>query len=33
MLVGQGARQWARENGIEEVDDDFLKTGLFICYS
>lgn len=27
MLVGNGARLWARENGIEEVDDEFLKTG------
>lgn len=28
MLVGQGARQWAREKGIDEVDDEFLKTGI-----
>ena len=27
MLVGEGAKLWARENNIEEVDDDFLKTG------
>ena len=26
MLVGDGARQWARENNIEEVGDDSLKT-------
>ena len=27
MLVGNGARIWAREKGLEEVDDEFLKTG------
>jgi taspase (threonine aspartase 1) len=26
MLVAEGARQWAHENHIEEVDDDCLKT-------
>jgi len=28
MLVGAGARIWAREHNITEVSDDFLKTGL-----
>jgi len=27
MLVGEGARIWAREHNLEEVTDDFLKTG------
>ena len=27
MLVGEGAKQWAIENKLEEVDDDFHKTG------
>jgi isoaspartyl peptidase/L-asparaginase-like protein (Ntn-hydrolase superfamily) len=26
MLVGDGAKKWAREHNIEEVDDDALKT-------
>ena len=29
MLVGDGAKLWARNNNIEEVGDDFLKTGAF----
>jgi hypothetical protein len=28
MLVGEGALIWARENKIEEVTTDYLKTGL-----
>ena len=32
MLVGDGAKLWARNNNIEEVSDDFLKTGVFIIY-
>ena len=27
MLVGDGARKWARDRNIEEVEDDYLKTG------
>ena len=26
MLVGEGARKWAREHNIEEIDEDLLKT-------
>lgn len=29
MLVGEGARIWAREQNLEEVTDDYLKTGNF----
>ena len=30
MLAGDGARKWAREHNIEEVDDDALKTESII---
>lgn len=30
MLVGEGARQWANENNIEQVDDEFHKTELMV---
>ena len=28
MLVGEGAKLWAIDNNLEEVDDDFHKTGI-----
>lgn len=27
MLVGEGAKLWAIDNKLEEVDDNFHKTG------
>ena len=30
MLAGDGARKWAREHSIKEVDDDALKTESII---
>ena len=27
MLVGEGAKQWAKENGIQTVDNNLLITG------
>ncbi len=27
MLVGEGAKIWAKEHNIKTVDDDYLKTG------
>lgn len=30
MLVGEGARQWAIENNLEQVDDEFHKTELMV---
>ncbi len=29
MLVGEGARQWAVSKNLEEVDDNYHKTGIF----
>lgn len=33
MLVGDGAKKWAIDNNLEEVDDDFLKTGYWLLDS
>lgn len=34
ILVGDGARIWAREHNIPEVDDNYLKTGnLLIIFN
>lgn len=33
MLVGDGARQWAIDNNLEEVDDDYHKTGWYFWNS
>ncbi|CAF0713399.1 unnamed protein product [Brachionus calyciflorus] len=30
MLVGEGAKKWAIENNLEEVDDNYLKTEAMI---
>jgi hypothetical protein len=30
MLVGEGAKLWARSQNIEEVPDEFLKTGKIL---
>jgi len=27
MLVGEGAKTWARSQNIEEASDEYLKTG------